>query len=116
MMLRVGQRQRLGAGSDEADKALARPHGGQMDRLAIEALGGEQLHGAVGAHDVKRAHLGHHIGGDEDDDAVQARLCGDRLRHHLAEPPQQQTRSARRAHQERPLSSPADRSADRAMQ
>ena len=72
---------------------------GQMDGLAVEALGGEQLHGAVGARDVKRAHLGDHVGGDEHDDAVQARLCGDRLRHDFAEPPQQQSRSARRAHQ-----------------
>ena len=88
MMLRVGQRQRLGARGDQADEALAWPHGGQMDRLAIETLSGEQLHGAVASHDVKRAHLGHHVGGDEDDDAVQARLRGDRLRHHLAEPPQ----------------------------
>ena len=41
MMLRVGQRQRLGARSDKADKTLAWPHGGQVDRLAVEALGGE---------------------------------------------------------------------------
>ena len=98
-MLRVGQRHRLGARGDQADKALARAHRGQMDRLAVEAFGGEQLHRAVGAHNVKRAHLRHHVGGDEDDDAIQARLGGDGLRHHLAEPPQQQTRSARRAHQ-----------------
>ena len=116
MVLGVGQRQRLGARGDEADKALARPHGRQVDGLAIEALGGEQLHRAVGPHDIERAHLGHHVGGDEHDDAVQARLRGDRLRHDLAEPPQQQTRSARRAHQERPLLSPVVRSANRAMQ
>ena len=116
MVLGVGHRQRLGARGDEADKAFARPHGRQVDGLAIEALGGEQLHRAIGPHHVERAHLGHHVGGDEHDDAVQARLSGDRLRHHLAEPPQQQTRSARRAHQHRPILSQVVRSANRAMQ
>ena len=116
MMLRVRQRQRLGAGGDEADKALARSHRGQMDRLAVEALGGEQLHRPVGAHDVERAHLGHHVGGDEDDDAVQARLSGDGLRHDFAEPPQQKTRSARRAHREPSCFVTGRSSADRAMQ
>ena len=61
MMVRVGQRQRLGARGDQADEALAWPHGGQMDRLAVEALGGEQLHRPVGSHHVKRAHLGDHV-------------------------------------------------------
>ena len=117
MMLRVGQRQRFGAGRDKADKALARPHGRQMDGFTVEALGGEQLHGAVGAHDIERADLRHHVGGDEDDDAVEARLSGDGLRHDLAKPPQQQTRSARRAHPESscPVARP-NRRPTRAMQ
>ncbi len=100
MMLGVGQRKRLGARGDQADEALARPHRGQVDGLAIEALGRKELHRAVGAHDVERTDLRHHVGGDEDDDAVEARLCGDGLRHDLAEPPQQQTGTARRAHSE----------------
>ena len=88
MVLRVGQRQRLGARGDETDQTLARPHGGQMHGLAVQALGGEQLHRPVGAHDIERADFRHHVRGDEDDDAVQTRLCGDGLRHDLAEPPQ----------------------------
>ena len=98
MMLRVGERQRLGAGGDEADQALPRPHGGQMHGFPVEPLGGEQLERPVRAHDIERANLRHHVRGDQDHDAVQARLCGDGLRHDLAEPPQQQTGAARRAH------------------
>ena len=100
MMLGVGQRERLGARGDQADEAFARPHGRQMDGFAVEAFGGEQLHRAVGANDIERADLRHHVGGDEHDDAVEARLRGDGLRHDFAKPPQQQTGSARRAHSE----------------
>ncbi len=104
MMLGVGQRERLGARGDEADEALARLHRRQVDGFTVQAFGRKQLHGPVGPNDVEGADLGDHIGGDEDDDAVEARLRGDRLRHDLAEPPQQQTGTARRAHSE--LSSP----------
>src|SRR5271166_5167522 len=71
-----------------------------MDGFAVEPLGGEQLHSAVGANDVERADFGHHIGGYQNDDAIESRLGGDGLRHDFAKPPQQQTRSARRAHSE----------------
>ena len=117
MMLRVGQRQRFGAGGDKTDEALAGPHGRQMDGFTVEAFGREQLHGAVGAHDIERADLRHHVGGDEDDDAVEARLSCDGLRHDLAKPPQQQTGSARRAHPRIVLSCrTTGSSASRAMQ
>ncbi len=98
VVLRVGERERLGARRDQADEALARLHRRQMDGLAIQALGGEKLHGPVGAHDIERADFRHHVRGDQDDDAVEARLRGDGLRHDLAEPPQQQTGSAWGAH------------------
>ena len=98
MVLRVRQRQRLGGGGDQADEALAGAHRRQMHGLAIEAFGGEQLERPVGARDIERAHLGDHVGGDQDDDAVEARLCGDGLRHDLAEPSKQKSGSARRAH------------------
>ncbi len=98
MVLGVGQRERLGARGDETDQALPGFHRRQVDRFTIEAFGRKQLHSAVGSDDVEGADLGDHIGGDQDDDAVEARLCGDRLRHDLAEPPQQETRTARRAH------------------
>ena len=98
MVLRVRQRQRLGGRGDQADKALAGAHRRQMHRLAVEALGGEQFQGSVGARDIERAHFRDHVGGDQDDDAVQARLSRDRLRHDFAEPPKQKSGSARRAH------------------
>ena len=89
MVLRVRQGDRLGRRGDQADEPFARAHRRQVDRLAIEAFGGEELERAVGARDVERAHFGDHVRGDEDDDAVEARLRGDRLRHDLAEPSQQ---------------------------
>ena len=98
MVLRVRQRQRLGGGGDEADEPLAGAHRGQMHGFAVEALGGEQLQRPVGARDIERAHLRHHVGGDQHDDAVETRLCGDGLRHDFAEPPKQKSGSARRAH------------------
>ncbi len=65
-----------------------------MHRLAVEALGGVKLQGAVGAHHVDGAHLRHHVGGDQDDDAVEARLGAHRLRHDLAEAAQEDARTA----------------------
>ena len=109
MVLRVGQSERLGARRDQADEALVRAHRRQMHGFALQALGGEQLQRAVGPRDIERAHLGHHIGGDQDDDSVEPRLRGDGLRHDLAKPSQQKTRSARATH-EFSLSCPADRS------
>ena len=103
MVLRVGKRERFGRRRDQADEALAGPHRGQMHRFAIEAFGGEQLERPVGARDIDRAHFGDHVRGDQDDDAVQTRLRRDGLRHDLAEPSQQESRSARRAHQRVPI-------------
>ena len=94
MGLRVGERERLGRLGDQADEAFAGAHRGQMDGLAVQAFGGEELERAVGAQHIDRADLGHHIGGDMDDDLVEPRLRADRLRHDFAEPAQQQTRSA----------------------
>src|SRR5690606_38578649 len=39
----------------------------------------------------------HHIGGDQNDDFVEAVLRADRLRHHFAKPPQKHARTAERA-------------------
>ncbi len=97
MRLRVGQRQRLGLLGDQADEAFARAHGGEVDRLAVQTFGGVELELAVGAQHVDRADFGDHVGGDVDDDAVEARLRAHRLRHDLAKPAQQQTRSAQTA-------------------
>ena len=107
MGLGVGERQRLGALGDEAHKALARAHGRQMHRLAVEALGGEEFEPTVRAQHIDRADLGHHVGGDVHDDLVQTRLWADRLRHDFAEPAQQQPWSGMCATQwHRSLSAP----------
>ena len=98
MVLRVGERERFRRARDEADEALVRSHRRLMHGLPVEAFGCEQLQRPVRARHIERAHFGDHVGGDEDDDAVETRLRADRLRHDFAEPPQQQTRSARRAH------------------
>ena len=84
MRLGVGEGERLCGGGDQADQALAGPHGGEVHRLAVEALGGEEFEIAVVAQDVDRADLGDHVGRDQDDDAVEARLRADGLRHGLA--------------------------------
>ena len=44
-------------------------------------------------HHIDGAHLGHHVGGDQHDDLVEPLLRCLRLRHHLAEPPEQDTRA-----------------------
>ena len=75
MALRVGERQRPGCGGDVADQALADPQPGAVHRLGLQALGGEQLEHLAGAHDVGRADLGHHVGGDDADDLVEPLLA-----------------------------------------
>ena len=70
---------------------------GEVDGFALQAFGGVQLERAVDAQHVDGAHLRHHVGGDQDDDLVEALLRADRLRHDLAEPAQQHARTAKRA-------------------
>ena len=96
MMLGIGERQRLGRLGDQADKALALAHCREVDGLAVEAFGGEKFKPPVGAQNIDRADLGHHVRGDEDDDLVQPILRADLLGHDLAQPPQQLPRTARR--------------------
>ncbi len=92
--LGVGQRERLGRRGDEADEALARGHRREVHGGAVEAFGGEQFEGAVAPHHVDGADLRHHVGGDQDDDLVEALLRADRLRHDLAEAAQKDARTA----------------------
>ena len=94
MRLRVGEGERLGRLGDQADEAFAGAHGGEMDGLAVQALGRVEFETPVGAQHIDGADLGHHVGGDMHDDLVEPRLRADRLRHNLAQPAQQQTRSA----------------------
>ena len=95
--LRVGERERLGRLRDQADEAFVGAHAREMHRLAVQAFGGEQFEGVVVAQHVDRADLGDDVGGDDHDDAVQARLGADRLRHSLAEAAQQQARASGRS-------------------
>ena len=97
MLLGVGQRERLRAFRDQADEAFAPLHRREMDRLAVQALCGEKLKPSVGAQDIDRTDLGHHIGRDMRDDFIQPRLRADRLRHDFAEPAQQKTGTAQPA-------------------
>ena len=92
--LGVGERERLGGCGDEADEALGRAHGSEVHRLSVQALGGVEFEAAVAPHDIDRADLGDHVGGDMDHDLVEARLRAHRLRHDFAEPAQQKARSA----------------------
>jgi hypothetical protein len=96
--LSVRERKRLGCRGDEADETFLGAHRGHMHRFALQSFGGEQLQWAIGPRDIKRADFRHHIGGDKDNDPIEPRLSRNRLRHHLAKPPQQKTRSARGAH------------------
>ena len=97
MRLRVGQVDRVRLAGDEADQALVRAHHGLVDGLPVQTLGGVELERAVDAQHVDRAHLRHHVGGDQHHDLVEAFLRADRLRHDFAEPSQQHARTAERA-------------------
>ena len=97
MGLGVGERQRLGGLGDEPDETLVRAHSGEVDGAAIQAFGGEQLERVVVADHVDRAHLRDDVGGDQRDDAVQACLWADRLRHRFAEAAQKQARASGRS-------------------
>ena len=92
--MRLGQGERLRALRDEADEALAGLHGGQMNGLAVQALGGVKLEPLVGAQNIDRTDLRHHIGGDLHHDLVEPRLRVHRLRADFAQPAQQQAWSA----------------------
>ena len=102
MGLRLGQRQRPRMGRDVADQALADAQPRLVHRLGLQALGGEQLQHLAGAHDVGRADLGHHVGGDDGDDLVEPFLRLAAAGHHIAEAAEEQTGSggpARLGHQ-----------------
>jgi hypothetical protein len=64
-----------------------------MDGRPVQAFGGEQLEITARPQHVDRAHLRHHVGGDELHDAIEPLLRCDRLRHDLAQPSEQDTRA-----------------------
>ena len=93
MGLRVVERQRPGMRGDVADQALADPQAGAMHGRGIEALGGEQLEHLAGAQQVDRAHLGHHLVGDQAHDFAQGFLGRTTTRHRVPEPLEEHSRS-----------------------
>ena len=95
-MLRVGELHRLGLLGDQADQALAGLQMRVVHGLGVEAFGGEQLERAVAAAQIDRAHLGHHVRGDQHHDLVEARLRALALGHDLAQAAQQLSRGANR--------------------
>ena len=95
-MLGVGELQRLGLLGDQADQALARLQMGVVHRHGVKAFGGEQLERAVAAAQIQRAHLRHHVGGDQHHHLVEPDLRALALRHHLAQAAQQLSRGANR--------------------
>ena len=92
MVLRVGQVERPGVVGDVADQAFADTQAGLVHRRRLQSLGGEQFQDFAGALDVDRAHFGHHIGSDDDDDLVQTFLGCAGARHDVAHPRQQAAR------------------------
>ncbi|MGX0998611.1 hypothetical protein AB7M38_005903 [Bradyrhizobium diazoefficiens] len=97
MALRVVQIERRRLAGDEADQALMGAEHGMVHRLAVQTFGGVELERVVDAQHIDRAHLGHHVGGDQHHDLVQPLLGRDLLRHGFAEPSQQDAGTSRRA-------------------
>ena len=89
VMLSIGELQRLGLLRDQADQSFARFQMGIVDGPGIEAFGGEQLERAVAAAQIERAHLGHHVRGDQHHHFVEPHLRALALGHHLAQAAQQ---------------------------
>ena len=95
----------------QANQAFVRPQHGLVHRLLVETFGCVKFERPVHAQHVDGTDLGHHVGGDQHHDLVQAFLRADRLRHDLAEPAQQHARTAERAtHDVIPRASPTGRS------
>ena len=105
MALCVAQIEWRRLAGDQADQALMGAEHGVVHGLAIETFGGVELQRVVDAQHVDRAHLGHHVGGDQHHDLVQPLLGRDLLRHGLAEPSQQDAGTSRRAPHEPSISS-----------
>ena len=109
VVLGIGELHRLGLLGDQADQSFARLQMGVVDGAGIEAFGGEQLERAVAAAQIERAHLGHHVRGDQHHHFVEPDLRALALRHHLAQAAQQLSRGANRD-RHHSHSSPARRS------
>ena len=114
VMLGVRELQRLGLLGDQADQTLAGLQMGVVNRQRVQAFGGEQLERTVAAAQIERAHLGHHVGGDQHHHLVEPDLRALALRHHLAQASQQQSRRANGRSRHGNQSSPTGGAADQA--
>ena len=94
MALSVGKLQSFGLLGDQANETFAAPHMRVVNRLPVQAFGGEELKRAVAAPQIERADLGHHVRGDQRHHLVEATLRAFRLRHDLAQAAEQLSRSA----------------------
>jgi len=56
-----------------------------VDGVALETVCSEQFERAIVAQNVKRAHIGPHVIGDQIDDLVQPLLAGQRFGHGFAQ-------------------------------
>ena len=97
MRLRVGEVQRARLSRDRADQAAADGERRPVHRARLQAFGGIELEHVVGAQHIDGAHLRDHVGRDERDHLVEPLLGADRLRHDLAELPQEHARPGERS-------------------
>ena len=94
--LRVGEVERPRLRGDEADEAAASHQRGAVHGARLQALRGEELQHVVGPQHIDRADFRDHIGRDQLHDLVEPFLGADRLRHDLAELPQEHARPGER--------------------
>ncbi len=85
MLGRVGEIQRRRRAGDQADKALALLQPRAVNRLAVQALGREELQLAACPAQIDRADFRDHVGRDDRNQFVEASLGALPLRHDLAQ-------------------------------
>ncbi len=98
MLRRVLQAERFRLVGDQAHKAFTQTQRGDVNGIALEAMGGEKFQRAIVAQHIERAHIGPHIVGDQIDDLVQPVLAGQRFGHGFAQLAQEHPRSTNRCH------------------
>ena len=95
--LRVGEVQRARLCRDGADQSATDRESRPVHRARLQALGGVKLEHVVSAQHIDGAHLRDHVGRDQRDHLVEPLLSPDRLRHDLAELPQEHARPGERS-------------------
>jgi hypothetical protein len=93
MRLGVGQIEDFRVRRDGADEAFPDLELRGVNGLALQSFRRIELQHLAGAHDVERAHLGHHVGRDDAYRLVELSLCRLWSRHDLAQAPKQHSRA-----------------------